>query len=128
VLLQRLGCPLRQFEDTPALAGLSVALGPHRSVDGNGARVQVDLGPGERAGFLGANAREQGHDYVGGEPVRAAWSGLAQNANRLVQGHGPGRAAFLTLGQDDQAGDVAPYLVAGLGVPDRALQDLLHEP
>jgi len=60
---------------------------------------------------------QQGHDHVGGEPVLAARSGLVQDADGLVQGHGLGRPAFLAFGQDDQAGDAGPYLVAGLGVP-----------
>jgi len=49
VLLQGLGGLFGQLEDAPALAGLGVALGPHRPVDGDGARVEIDLGPGEWA-------------------------------------------------------------------------------
>ena len=60
--------------------------------------------------------------------MRAARSYLVQDADRLVQGHGPRRAPLLALRQDDQASDVASYLVAGLGVPDGALEDLVHQP
>lgn len=60
--------------------------------------------------------------------MRAAWSGRVQHTDRLVQGHRSGRTALLPFRQDDQAGYVAAYLVAGLGVPDGALQDLVYQP
>ena len=58
----------------------------------------------------------------------APWPYLVQQLDRLVQGHGIGWAAFLALGDDDQAGHVAAHLVAGLGVPDGAFQDLVGQP
>ena len=58
----------------------------------------------------------------------APWPYLVQQLDRLVQGHGLGRAAFLAFGDDDQAGDVAADLVPGLGVPDGAFQDLVDKP
>jgi hypothetical protein len=53
---------------------------------------------------------------------------MIQQPDRLVQGHGLGRAALLAIGHDDQAGHVAADLVPGLGMPDGAFQDLLDQP
>ncbi|MGI8446125.1 MAG: hypothetical protein ACR2MP_02845 [Streptosporangiaceae bacterium] len=60
---------------------------------------------------------------MGREAVPAPY--LVQQLDRLIQGHGLGWAAFLALGYEDQEGDVAAYLVAGLGVPDGPFQDLV---
>src|SRR5205823_12149291 len=70
----------------------------------------------------------QGDGDVGGEAVGAARAYLLQECDGLVQGHGLGGAALLALGEVDQAGDVAPDPVAGLGVADGADQDLVDQP
>jgi hypothetical protein len=53
---------------------------------------------------------------------------VVEQPDRLVQGHGLGRAALLALRHEDQAGHVAANLVAGLGVPDGPFQDLVDQP
>jgi hypothetical protein len=60
--------------------------------------------------------------------VHAARPYVVEQPDRLVQGHGLGRAALLALGHEDQAGHVAADLVAGLGVPDGPFQDLVDKP
>jgi len=76
VLPERFHDPLGQLEDASALAGLGVALGPHGPVHGHRARVEVDLGPGQCAGFLGADADQQRQNHVCREAVLAAHGGL----------------------------------------------------
>jgi hypothetical protein len=102
--------------------------GPDGPVYGYCALFQVHLRPPERSCLLGAYPGQQGHDHVGGEPVLAARSHVVEQPDRLVQGHGLGRAALLAVGHEDQAGHVPTDLVPGLGVPDGPLQDLVDQP
>ena len=87
--------------------------------------VKVDLVPDERPRLLGADPGQQGQDHVGLEPVGPQLDGSRSTTAwpSVIALDG----AFLPFGDVDQARDVAPYLVAGLGLADRALKDLVDE-
>ena len=125
MLAERLYCFGGQFQDAPALAGLGVTLDRHGAVHGHRAGLEINLVPRDRPGLLGADPGQQGQHHVGREPVTAGLDGL-QERDGLAQGHGLRRPAFLPLRDVDQARDVAPYLVTGLALPDRTLNDLVY--
>ena len=125
--------------------GLGLAVGADRSPDGHVRRdgrpggrvaVQVDVGPAQRAGFLGAQPAQQAQRDVGVHQLRRAADVFqagpqfhhrqgrrgGHDRQGLVQGQGFGRPSFLAFGGVGQDRDVAADEVAGFGVPDGALE------
>ena len=125
--------------------GLGLAVGadrpPHGYVRRDGraggrVAVQVDVGPAQGAGFLGAEPAQQAQHDVGVHQLgRAAdvlqagpqfhdgqGRGGGDDRDGLVQGQGLGRPAVLAFGGVGQGGDVAGDQVVGFGVPDGALE------
>jgi len=98
--------------------------------------IQVDVGPAQGPGLLGADPAQQAqhdvgvHQLGGSADVLQAGPqfnhrespGRGRERCGLVQGQGLGWSAFLALGGIGQDGDVAADQVVGFGVPDGALE------
>ena len=103
---------------------------------GGGVAVQVDVGPAQGPGFLGADPGQQAehdvgvHQFGGSADVlqpgpqfhHGQGPGGGDHRHGLVQGQRLGRPAVLAFGGVGQGGDVAANQVVGFGVPDGALE------
>jgi hypothetical protein len=118
--------PGGQLQDTTALTGLGVTLDPNRAVHRHRSGLEVHLVPRDGTRLLSTDPGQQGQHHVGREPVGAGLDGIQEHGG-LVQRHRLGRPPFLPFGHVDQARHVAADLVAGLGLADRALKDLMNQ-
>ena len=138
-------CGGGQAEGAAGPFGLGLAVGADRSPDGYVRRdgrargrvaVQVDVGPAQGPGFLGAEPAQQAQRDVGVHQLRRAADvfqagpqfhhrqgpGRGHDRQGLVQGQRLGRPSFPAFGGVGQDRDVAADEVAGFGVPDGALE------